>query len=1045
MKRNFLTLCLSLFVLALLTATEASAQAASVRGAVKDADGQPLGGVSVVEKGTNNGTVSNADGGYALTVSPSAVLVFSFSGFIEQEVSVGTRSTINISLEADEKQLSEVVVTALGIQRNKKSLGYAMQSISGQELSLNKELNVANSLKGKIAGVHVNPSAGGASGSSFVVIRGGSSLTGTNQPLYVVDGVPIDNSTLGNPPVFGGQRDYGDGISNINPDDIETLSVLKGPAAAALYGARGANGVILITSKKGKTGRASVDLTSNTTFETPNVMPTFQNIWGGGYDDNYDSFEKTTIDGVEYDAWPDWLGDNWGGRMDGRMIVLPRWPELGGPVPFTPQPENNLKSFFRTGKTFTNTIAVNGGSERGTYRLSVSDMRNEGIVRNNSLNRQTINLMASLNVTSKLSVEAKINYVRQKGKNRPETGGLLTSPIATMLITPRFIDLDWMKDYKREDGTMIGLKPGHPANLYWLLNELVSEDQRDRVIGYVLAKYKFTDWLTLQARTGTDFFTEDRMNRIGINTPGDIDGSISNDQYHVKEENSDLLLTAAGKLSGNFTGSFSAGANHLRREQTQVGFTGIGFNIPNLYHIDNARTKQTRNYVTRKQMNSVYFAGQVGYKNFAFIDVTGRNDWSSTLGVNNYSFFYPSVSASFVFTDAFKLPAAINYGKVRVSYAEAGNDASPYMTTAGYFLSNLNFDGQPYASISSAVPLTDLKNELTQTFEIGTELRFWDSRVGVDFTYYSGSTKNQILPVGLSPATGYATRLINAGEIQNKGVEILLSVNPVRTRNFSWDFVLNLSKNRSKVVSLADGISTYRMLTTTRASIQATPGEPFGNIIGYDFLRNDEGQKVLTAQGRYQRAAETTILGNIQPDWLGGFTNNFSFKGITLSAMIDFRKGGQVYSQSWEEGGGKGTGKFTENRENLIADGVILGDDGKYHPSDIVIMAQEYYAQAGPWGNIATNAIIDADYAALREASLGYNIGASGWLNKSVFRGLRISVVGRNLFYLYRDPKFKLIGVSPETAFNTTLSAQGYEAKGIPTTRSIGINLSLSF
>lgn len=1045
MKLKSLIARVPLCCILLLAGVAAMGQTKSVTGIVKDGAGQPLPGASVIEKGTTNGVITGPDGKYSFRTQNGAVLVFSFYGFKTQEVPVDAGNVIDIVMEGDEKQLSEVVVTALGIERNKKSLGYAMQTISGEKLSENKDLNVANSLKGKIAGIHVNPSAGGASGSSFVVIRGASSLTGNNQPLYVVDGVPIDNQTLGNPSAFGGQRDFGDGIGNISPDDIESVSVLKGPAAAALYGARGANGVILINSKKGKAGKTSIDITSNTTFESPNVMPTFQNVWGGGYDDNYDSFEKMTIDGVEYDAWPTWLVDNWGGRMDGRNIVLTAWPELG-PKPYNPQPEDNQREFFRTGKTFTNTIAVSGGTEKGTYRLSVGDMRNEGIIPNNSVQRQNINLLASLNVTKRLSVEAKVNYIRQKGENRPEVGGLLTSPIASMMATPRFIDLDWQKDYKRPNGTMYGFKAGSPSNPYWLLNELLSEDRRDRMIGYVLARYRFTDWLTLQARTGTDFYTEQRMVRIGINTPGTLDGSIANDEYHVKEENSDVLLTAAGDLSKNVTGSISVGANHLNRRQTQVGFTGTGFNIPNLYHINNARTKATRNADVRKVMNSAYFAGQLGYRNYLFLDITGRNDWSSTLGVNNSSFFYPSISTSFVFTDALKIePGVLDYGKLRVSYAEAGNDASPYMTTAGYSLSNQNYDGQPYAAISSSVPLTDLKNELTRTFEVGTELRFLNNRLGLDFTWYTGSTRNQILPVGLSASTGYATRLINAGEIENKGVEILLSATPVRSKNFNWDLTLNLSRNKSRVVSLAPGISTFRMFTITRASIQATPGEAFGNIIGYDFMRNEAGEKVLNEQGKYQRATETTILGNIQPDWLGGFTNSFTYKGFTLSALIDFRKGGQIFSQSWDDQSAKGTGKFTENRTNLIADGVILGTDGKYTPSDIVLLAQDYYAGAGPWGDIATNAIIDADYAALREASIGYNFGASGLLKNTLLRNARASIVGRNLFYLYRDEKFKTMGLSPETAFNTSISAQGYEAKGVPTTRSIGVNLSFTF
>lgn len=1046
MKRNQLMSRLLLIVLLFVTGGVAFAQTTRIGGTILDENNNPLPGVSVFLKGTSQGVVTDQDGKFSIEAPVNGTLVVSFTGYRQQELAINGRQNLSISLVNVDQSLSEVVVTALGVERNKKSLGYSMQTIDGSKLSENKELNVANALKGKVAGVHINPSAGGAGGSSFVVIRGASSLGGNNQPLYVIDGVPIDNQTLGTPGAFGGQRDFGDGIGNINPDDIESMSVLKGPAAAALYGSRGANGVILITSKKGKSGRpARVDVTSNSTFESPNVLPTFQNVWGGGYDDDYGSFGKTTIDGVEYDTWPGWLVDNWGGKMDGRMIAVETWPELGA-VKFSPQPSDNLKSFFRTGKTFTNTIAVSGGNDKGTYRLSVSDMRNEGIMPNNTLKRQNINLLASLNVTKKLTVETKVNYIKQSGYNRPEVGGLLTSPIASLMATPRFIDLDWQKNYKRANGTMINFKSGSPNNPYWLLNELTSKDARDRVIGYVLARYKFTDWLSMQARTGTDFYTESRRVRIGIGTPGTLDGSISDDQYRVKESNSDFLLTAAGDLSKNFTGSLSVGGNHLSRYQEQVGFTGTGFNIPGLYHINNARTKATRHNISEKVINSAYFTGQVGFKNFLFLDFTGRNDWSSTLGLKNQSFFYPSVSTSFVFSDLLGSSVGIlDYGKLRVSYAEAGNDADPYRTTGGYSLSNLNFNGQPYAAINSLVPLADLKNELTRSFEIGTELRFFKNRLGLDLTYYSSATFNQIINIGLSSATGYGSRMINAGEIQNKGIEILLTGSPVRSQHFSWDVTLNLSKNRSKVVALTEGISTYRMLTATRASIQATPGEAFGNIIGYDYRRTPDGRILLTDQGKFQSATEATILGNIQPDWLGGLSNSFTYKGVTLSALIDFRKGGQIFSQSYDDQSAKGMGKFTENRTNLIAEGVIEGQDGKFTPSDIVLLAQDYYAGRSAWGNIAKDAIIDADYAALREASIGYNIGASKWLNKSFFKGTRVSLIGRNLFYLYRDAKFKTMGISPESAFNTTVSAQGYEAKGLPTTRSIGVNLSFTF
>ncbi|MBW7892107.1 MAG: SusC/RagA family TonB-linked outer membrane protein, partial [Chitinophagaceae bacterium] len=826
-----MTLCLMLFAFVLLAGTETFAQTISVTGTITDVTGAPMEGVSVLEKGTNNGTVSNTDGRYSLSVRSNAVLVFSFSGHKELEERVGNRSTINISLESDERELSEVVVTALGIKRNKKSLAYSTRTVEGSNLAEAREVNVANSLKGKVAGVHVNPSGGGPSGASYVVIRGSSSLTGTNQPLHVVDGVPIDNESLGRPSIFAGQRDFGDGIGNINPDDIDNVTVLKGPAAAALYGSRGAKGVILITTKKGKAGKLNVDINSNVTFDNLNVIPTRQNIYGGGYDDDYSSFDNVVIDGQSVSQWPDWLQDNWGGKYDGRMISIGAWPELGL-IPYTAKSDDNFKNFFRTGSTVTNTAGVSGGSENATFRLSLSDMRNTGIIPNNSMNRQTVNLLGSFNVSPRLSAEAKVNYVRQHTVNPPETGGLSTSPVVALSRMPLFLDLDWLKNYKRADGSSINYKSGQPRNPYWLVNELLADGRRDRIIGYVLARYKFTDWLTLQARSGTDFYNDTRFSRVGVGTPGIIDGSVSNNEYSIKEENSDVLLTATGNLSKNFSGSFAVGANHLNRRTNSLGTSGSGFNIPGLYNISNAKFITAYSYPTQKQINSAYFDGQLGYKNYLFLNITGRNDWSSTLGKNNYSFFYPSTNLSFVFTDALGINSSLlSYGKLRASYAQAGADADVFRTKGGYLLSSSTFNGQPYAYISDEIPLADLKNELTRSWEFGAELNFFNNRLGVDFTYYDASTINQILPVQVSAATGYSTRIINAGEIKNRGVEIFVNAAPVVTKNFRWDMILNFSRNKSKVVSLADGIETLTLLDTYNgAVIEARVGESYGNI-----------------------------------------------------------------------------------------------------------------------------------------------------------------------------------------------------------------------
>ena len=1023
-------------------------QETTVRGIVTAADdGAPIPGVSVVVQGTKIGTQTDQKGRFTLRVpQPNSVLVFSHAGRTTYTAPVNGQSELSIKMEMANNQLTDVVVTAFGIKRAARDLGYSVQVVDGQQLSQAKELNVVNSLSGQVAGVQVNPSSGGPAGSSFVVIRGSSSLTGTNQPLYVVDGVPIDNETLGVPGIFGGQRDFGDGIGNINPDDVDNVSVLKGPAAAALYGARGAHGVILITTKKGKAGKMVVSLSSNATVETLNAVPKFQETYGGGYNDDYTSFDSLTVNGQQVSGWPSWLQDNWGGKYDGRPIQIENWPELGI-IPFKPVAGDNFKKFYRTGVTLTNTIGVSGGSDKTTYRLSVTDLNNNGIVPANTLNRQSIDLLISSKVTDRLTVEGKANYIRQHEVNPPQTGGGSTSPTVALTRMPPFLDINWFKNYKRADGSMINYKSGTPDNPYWLVNEVTADGQRDRLIGYVLAKYQFTKWLSLQGRTATDFYYDTRFSKIGIGTPSYTQGTLNNDNYKVKEDNSDVLLTASGSLGKDLTGTLNAGANHRDYTNNHLGTYGSGFNIPNLYNISNAQYISASSFPEEKVMNSAYFSGELAYRNYLFLDVTGRNDWSSTLGMHNYSFFYPSVSSSFVFTDALKVPPTVlSFGKLRASYAEAGNDADPYQTIAGYNLSTEQYNGNPEAAITSAIPLANLKNELTKSYEFGTELKFFQNRLGIDFTYYHSNTINQITPVDISLATGFATQLINAGNIENHGIEILLTGSPVRTRDFNWNITVNFSRNRSKVISLAPGLATLTLLDTyDGATIEATPGQRYGNIVGTDYVRNSAHQIVLTSAGEYQPAQQPVILGNIQPDFLGGVTNTFSYKNFELSALVDMRVGGQVFSLTKYNELAGGTGVFTENRTNLVGNGVIDQGNGTYAKSTIKLIASDYYAGSGPWSGVATPMIISASYVTLRQASLTYALGRSGALKNTVFRTARLSVVGRNLWYIYRDRQFKQMGISPETAFNTTSAAQGVEAIGIPTTRSLGLNLSIAF
>jgi len=1039
--------------LLLLFTQNLDAQKQTISGTVTSSDGRtPLPDVSVVVQGSSSGTVTDNAGKFSIGVAPAEdVLVFSFTGYSSQDVKINGRSVIDVSLTRTDGELSEVVVTAFGIERKRKALGYSAQVIAGNELTEAREINVANSLKGKVAGVFVSPSATGPGGSSYVNIRGASSFQGDNQPLYVVDGVPIDNQTIGAPDLGnarGTSRDFGDGIGNILPDDIENITVLKGPNGAALYGARGANGVILITTKKGRAGKkATIDFNGNATFEKPNVLPQRQNSYGPGYDDVITAWDLVDINGQQVRRLPDWIPDFWGAKFDGQPIALQTWPSLGI-IPYTGQGSDEVRKFYQTGSTYTNSIGITGGTEKVNYRVSASDLRNTSIFPTSKLDRQTLNVRVGFNATEKLYVETRLNYIRQHGNNRPGYGTDINTIAMSLNRFPAFLSMDMLKNYKTPDGQANNWTDGRPFNPYWVLNEMLSSDDRDRMNGYVLARYKLKPWLTLQGRAGTDFYADTRDSRIGVNTPtGSFNlrrGQVNNDRIKVKEENVDLLLTANGMLSSKFSGTLSIGANHLNRNQQAVGLQGNNLVIDGLYNIVNAGLVVATDRVVRKKMNSVYFTGQLGYNNYLFLDISGRNDWSSTLGLNNYSFFYPSVSASFVFTDAFKMNNnTISFGKVRLSYAQAGKDASPYQTQAGYNLSNVSYNGQRQAGIQSSIPLLDLKNELSSSVEAGAELKFFKNKLGIDFTYYNASTKNQILSVTLPAATGFSSKLINAGEIRNKGIEIMISGTPVSTKNFVWNAMVNFSRNRSKVVSLYPGINSLNLYNTAEMSIEARPGAAYGDIVGYAFKRNENGDKWLTGAGAYQRESTTSVLGNIQPDFLAGITNSFNYKGVSMSFLVDIRKGGQIFSYSKLQQWSNGTGKGTENGDNLIADGVILGADNKYTKSTTVLGRQAYYTSMS-YGNIGEAFVLDADYVSLREIMIGYDIGKH-FKKTGIIKTAKVSAVCRNVLYLYQNKEIKEMGANPEGGFGPFTVAQGFESTGVPMTRSVGLNLSFTF
>jgi TonB-linked SusC/RagA family outer membrane protein len=1044
-------------IMILFSVIQLRAQTKTISGTITSAeDGTPLPGISVIVEGAASGTSTDAYGKYTLSVpSDRAKVIFSGIGVASQTVNVSNRSNISLTLSKDTRQLSEVTVTALGVTKAKRTVGFATQELSKRDLIEARDVNVANYLTGKIAGVQVSLSAGGVGGSSKVLIRGVSSLTGENQPLYIVDGIPLDNTKYGEGQIYTSGRDFGDGIGNINPQDIESLNVLKGPNATALYGSRGSNGVILITTKSGKGGKGiAVEVNSNVTIDKLNLFPRLQNKYMTGYEDLNLYGDVVNIGGVDYPDIPDWHFESMGPPMDGRLLADPFL--FPGEAPRTfkllPQPEDNVRDFFETGVVTNNSVAVSGGNEKSSARLSVNNTTIKGLIPHHRENQQSITLRANTNITNKLSIEGKINYIHKNSDNPPGLGVFASNNVVRDLAAMgRYVPLPFLKEYYERTGEA-GSWPGVSVNPYYLINENKNNAVRDRIIGFATARYQFTSWLNLMARTGIDQYTENRLEKRPVGSPDGTSGRLADETFFTKEVISDVLLTAnKNDLVKNFSTTLSVGASLSKRNYRQQGWVGTDFKVPGIYHISNARNVIPSYGFVKREMQSAYFSGEIGYKNFVFLNVTGRNDWSSTLGKDNYSFFYPSVGGSFIFTDALNMQSKVlTYGKIRASYAEAGNDGAPYLTTSGYSLSNTPFNGQSLAYQSNTIALFDLKNELKKSVELGADLRFFGDRIGLDVTYYKSNTRNQIIPITISSASGYTTKIVNAGNIENKGVEIAFRATPVELRNsLRWDLAFNYARNYSKVIELAPGIETFFLSSTAQdARIEARTGQRFGNIVGYKFKRAPDGQRIVADDGSYAREDNISILGNVTPKWIGGLNNTVSFKGLSLNFLIDFVQGNQINSDTKYRMVANGTGKFTERfREHSEPlPGVVEVKDANgnvkgYEPNTKTVDGQTAWSYRA-WGQIGEEFVLDGSFIMLREVVLGYSLQPS-FLKKTPFKGMRFSVVGRNLWYI--EEHMEGLGISPETNLNTSAGSTGVEVFSMPTTRSYGLNLNLTF
>jgi len=1070
------------------------AQEREISGTVTSSDdGQPIPGVQVVVKGTSTGTVTDLDGKYAIKVPESATtLVYRFVGMTPQEIEIGTQSVINVSMEPDVLNLEGVVVTALGISREKKSLGYATQELGGDEINQVKTDNFINTLSGKAAGVQIK-STGNLGGSSNILIRGSSSITGNNQALIVVDGVPINNDVNNTRDQVRGRHgyDFGNAGSDINPNDVESMNILKGAAATALYGSRAANGVIIITTKKGqktisKKKVYGVNISSNVTtgFIDKTTFPKYQQEYGGGYgpyygDAPYTGLEQYDLngDGTDDLVVPTYEDASFGQKFDPNLMVYqwdsfyPESPNYLKPTPYVAAGDNGPISFFETPWSFTNSVDVTGGGEQTAFRLSYTNQDQTGIMPNSRLQRNNLLFNGSYDITKDLKVSAQVNYINTEGKGRNSTGysdNILSSFRQWM---QQNVDYQEQKDLyeatkKNITWNPVGINDLAPAywdNPYWVRYQNYTTDGRDRIVGYVQADWKLNDYLSVMGRYSTDTYSEIQEERkaigsasgeFGVGTTAgrsDVTSGYSRLNKTFRENNIDAMLKFNKNLSDDFNLNALIGTNIRRSKLDQVfASTDGGLIVPDLYSLGNSNNPMLSPDERLEQIgvNGIYASASVGFMNTYYLDATIRRDQSSTLPKDNNAYYYPSVSASFLFSNLVDADW-MQLGKLRLGYAQVGNDA-PWGSIKDTYDGNPVYGGTALFSLPNTKNNAELKPERTNSLEAGLEMYFLEKRLGFDLALYKTNTVDQIIPVAVSYTTGYSTKYVNAGEVQNQGVELMVTGTPYVNEVFKWDITLNWAKNNNEVVSLEEGVENLQLASLQGGvTINARVGEPYGTIQGTDYVTDANGNRVVGADGYYKRTSTSDIvLGNINPDWTGGINNRFSYKNWAFSFLIDWQQGGSVFSLDMYYGLGTGLYEetvFTNDLGNPVRNpideggGLVLEgvkEDGS--PNDIRVAGDDY--RVFGWSRNPNGAFVyDATYIKLREAVLTYSLPKETLAN-TFLHGVSFSLVGSNLWIIAKD----LPHADPEASQGAG-NVQGWQSGVMPTTRNVGFTVNLQF
>lgn len=991
-----------------------------VKGRITASDGSPLYGVSISVKGTSRGTTTNANGEFSLDINNGETVVITYVGYETQEFVANNNKDLSIVLQPANRQISEVVVTALGIRRESKRLGYSVTKVNGSEFTQSREINIGNALTGKIAGVSSSGPLTGPGGSSRVLIRGINSLTGDNQPLYVVNGIPMNNANLGSAGKWGG-ADLGEGLSSINPDDIEEISVLKGGAAAALYGQIARNGVILITTKSGR-GRKGlgIELNSNIQVDRINNFLDFQDQYGQGTLGQKPTAASAMNTGMS----------SWGARLDGSSVPVFN----GQSMPYSSQGDN-LNRFYETGATFTNTLAIASGNETGNFRLSFGDLRNNSVYPNSRYVRNTVNLDLNYKLSTRWSGQASVIYSKEAGKNRANLSDAPGNGNYGILLLPPNVNADYLKPGFNEAGAEMQFSSdAFTTNPFFAASKFQNNTNKNRILGVASLRFNPLDWMYVQARVGNDNFAFNATQITPTGTAYRPSGSLDNEvDRFFNEINTDVLVGANKNLTNDISFGLTLGANLLQRRERINTINASGLAFPFVYNPGGASIRGANTATPRKDVRSIYGSVELGYKNFFFLNVTDRNDWSSTIPIENNSYNYPSVNASYIFSEHLKTNW-LSFGKLRVGYAQIGADADPFQT-ALYYTTNGAINGHPLGNLGNTIPNSQLEPLQINEFEIGAQLGLFKNRLSIDVAWYNKQTLNDIVQGTVSLTSGFNSAVVNVGKVENKGFELLVSGSPITGNNFKWNSAFNFSRNNNRVMELAEGQAFMSMSEnrTERGFIHHRIGMPAYQVMVHDFKRDSKGALVLNASGFPQSSNALVSAGtSIHPTY-GGWNNVFNYKSFGLDFLVDYKFGGMMYSGTNARAYAAGLHNETLNgREGGVK---VEGVSESGAAMSQTLTAQQYY---GALANISMVQTYSSDFIKMRSLALSYTIPANVFKNR--VQGATISLVGRNLFYFKRDTP----NIDPEANYSNGFS-HGLEYASLPSTRTYGFNLNVKF